>query len=243
MPPAGDPTTMTGMAEPGYLRIGNAERREAIEMLHRAGAEGRLSGDEVAERSARVQSALTYADLDLLFTDLPVPPPSGHYGRQAVPTVPRAPGWDPGNRLVLSAGMSRERRRGRWEIPPYLRVSGDFGSVLMDCREAVCLAPVVDIDVLGGAGSVRIIVPDGWGVDTQKVTKGWGTVRNRANAVPDPGQPLLVLHGSAGMGSLRIRPATSARQRRRQQRQLNRAPQPRPWVAEHPELPNADDLR
>nr|WP_300146378.1 DUF1707 domain-containing protein [Propionicimonas sp.] len=231
------------MAEPGYLRIGNAERREAIELLQRAGAEGRLSDQEVSERSARVQAALTYADLDLLFADLPVTPPSRRRDQQFIPTAPQSPGWSPGNRLVLSAGMSRERRRGRWEIPPYLRVSGDFGSVVLDCREAVCLAPVVDIDVLGGAGSVRIIVPDGWGVDTQQVTKGWGTVRNRADAVPGPGQPLLVLHGSAGVGSLKIRPATSARQRRRQQRQLTRSPQPQHWVAEHPELPNADDLR
>jgi hypothetical protein len=234
---------MSRMTEPGYLRIGNAERHDAIALLQRAGAEGRLSSEEVTERSARVQAALTFADLDLLFADLPVTPPSRQFGRNPAPTAPRPPGWDPGNRVVLSAGMSRERRRGPWEIPPYLRVSGDFGSVLLDCREAVCLAPVIDIDVLGGAGSVRIIVPDGWGVDTQQLTKGWGTVRNRAQELPDPGQPLLVLHGSAGLGSVKIRPATSARQRRKQRRQLKRGPQPQHWVAEHPELPNADDLR
>lgn len=231
---------MTAMTEPGHLRIGNAERAEAIALLQRAGAEGRLSGEEVVERSARAQAAVTYADLDLIFADLPVPPPSHQFGPR--PAVPRV-GWDPANPLVLSAGISRERRKGRWEIPPYLRVRGDFGSVRLDCREAVCLAPVIDVDIAGGAGNVKIVVPDGWGVDTEQVTKGWGTLRNRADARPQPGQPQLVLHGTAGLGHLVIRPATSTRQRRRTQRELPPGPSSQRWVAEHPDLPNADDLR
>lgn len=231
------------MTQPGHLRIGNAEREEAILQLQRAAAEGRLTQDEVDERVAAAGAALTYADLDLLFADLPVVPPSRQFGQQFLPSPPERRGWSPDNRLVLAAGMSRERRSGPWEIPPFLQISGDFGSVQLDCREAICLAPVVDIDINGGAGNIRIIVPDGWGVDTERIAKGWGTVRNRAQHQPDPGQPLLVLHGTAGMGSLKIRPATSERQRRRQLRRPDRESQPRGWVAEHPELPNADDLR
>lgn len=230
------------MTQPGHLRIGNAERQEAIVQLQRAAAEGRLTQNEVAERSAAVQAALTYADLDLLFADLPVVPPSRQFGQQLAPSPPGRSGWSPDHRLALAAGMSRERRTGPWEIPPFLRISGDFGSVLLDCREAICLAPVIDIDINGGAGNIRIIVPDGWGVDTERLAKGWGTVRNRVQPQPDPGQPLLVLHGTAGMGSLKIRPATGQRQRRRLSRRPSRE-QPRGWVAEHPELPNADDLR
>lgn len=231
------------MSQPGYLRIGNAERQEAIVLLQRAAAEGRLTPDELDERAARAQAAVTYADLDLLFADLPVPPPSERFGQPFAGSRPERPGWSPDHRLALTAGISRERRRGPWEIPPFVRVSGDFGSVLLDCRQATCLAPVIDIDVAGGAGSVRIIVPDGWGVNTEQVTKGWGTLRNRVQSQPDPGQPLLMLHGTAGVGSVRIRAATSQSRRRRQRGKPGRTQLPSGWVAEHPDMPNADDLR
>lgn len=166
------------MSQAGYLRIGNAERQEAIVLLQRAAAEGRLTPDELDERAARAQAAVTYADLDLLFADLPVPPPSERFGQPFAGSRPDRPGWSPDHRLALTAGMSRERRRGPWEIPPFVRVSGDFGSVLLDCRQAT-----------------------------------------------------------------RIRAATSQSRRRRQRGKPGRTRLPSGWVAEHPDMPNADDLR
>ena len=224
------------MSEQSHLRIGTDDRRNAIARLQLAATEGRLTAAEAAGRTARVETALTYADLDVLLRDLP-----------PIAPLATAAGWDAGHRLPIAGGMSREKRFGRWEIPPYLKVSGDFGSVRLDCREAVCLAPVVDIEVSGGAGSVKLIVPDGWGVDTDGVTKGWGSVRNKAQRTAEPGQPQLVLHGSAGVGSVRVKPATrrSRRDLRRQlQRELTSAPTPASsWTEQHSEMPNADDLR
>ncbi len=175
------------MTDLGHLRIGTADRRDAVARIERAAAEGRLTQAEASDRLARVEPALTYADLDPLIADLPSIAP---------PVVPL--GWGAANRLPIAGGMSREKREGRWEIPPYLRVSGDLGSVRLDCREAVCLSPVVDIEVSAGAGGIKIIVPDGWGVDSDLVGKGWGSVRNSAERLAEPGQPQLVLHGSAG---------------------------------------------
>jgi uncharacterized protein DUF1707 len=224
------------MTELGHLRIGTADRREAIARIDRATAEGRLTREEAVDRAARVDGALTYAELDPLIADLPPVAP---------PDVPA--GWGAANRLPISSGMSRERRDGPWEIPPFLKVSGDFGSVRLDCRQAICLAPVVDIELSAGAGSVKIIVPDGWGVDSDAVSKGWGSVRNTASRQAEPGQPQLVLHGSAGVGRLRVRAATRRRRRelrRRWRRELTAGPAPVPgWVEERSEMPNADDLR
>ena len=224
------------MTDLGHLRIGTADRRDAVARIDRAAAEGRLTPGEASDRLARVEAALTYADLDPLISDLPSIAP---------PVVPV--GWSAANRLPISGGMSREKREGRWEIPPYLRVSGDLGSVRLDCREAVCLSPVVDIEVSAGAGGIKIIVPDGWGVDSDLVSKGWGSVRNSAERLAEPGQPQLVLHGSAGMGSVRVRPATRRRRRelrRRVRPELTSGPAPASrWVQEHSEMPNADDLR
>jgi hypothetical protein len=127
-----------------------------------------------------------------------------------------------------------------------------MGSVRLDCREAVCLSPVVDIEISAGAGGIKIIVPDGWGVDSDLVTKSWGSVRNFADRQPEPGQPQLILHGTAGMGSLRVRTATRRRRRDLRRRELRRRVRPElttgpapasGWVEEHSEMPNADDLR
>ncbi len=230
------------MTDPGLLRIGTADRHAVVGLLEQAAADGRITDDEFSQRSASVQSALTYTDLDRLVADLPVVPPSRALLAQRE-QPPARPGWDQRNPLVLSGGASSEKRSGPWEVPPFLRLSGDFGSVRLDCREATCQVPVVDVEVSGGAGRIRLIVPEGWGVDTNAVSKGWGSVRNRAEREPAPGMPLLVLHGSAGLGSVSIK-AVSPRGRRSARRQLEVGrPALTDWVEQHPEMPNADDLR
>ena len=220
------------MTDLWHLRIGTADRCQAVARIDRAAAEGRLTPGEASDRAARVEAAITYADLDPLIADLP-------------PIAPAAVamGWSVTNPLPISGGMSREKRDGAWEIPPFLRLSGELGTVRLDCREAVCLAPVVDVEVSAGAGTVKIIVPEGWGVDTDRVSKGWGSVRNTAERQSAPGQPQLVLHGSAGVGRVRVLTGTT-RQRRRARRELERRATPASgWVEERSEMPNADDLR
>ena len=144
--------------------------------------------------------------------------------------------------------MSREKRRsvGDPAVPAGQR---RLGSVRLDCREAICLSPVVDIEISAGAGGIKLIVPDGWGVDSDLVAKGWGSVRNTAERRPEPGQPQLVLHGSAGMGRLRVRTEPGAAGASCGDGSCARAAahqRPGPvagWVEEHSEMPNADDLR
>ena len=227
------------MTEQGHLRIGTTDRTDAVARLQLAAEEGRLTRAEAQQRIAGVDTALTYDDLDVLLRDLPL-------SRPPAPALVRD-GWGPANPLLLAGGISREKREGAWEIPPYLRVSAELGSVRLDCRAAICLAPVIFIEVSGGAGSVKLIVPDGWGVDTDGVSKGWGTVRNKAQRRAEPGQPQLVLRGSAGVGSVRVKTATrrSRRDLRRQRRlELTSGPAPASsWTEQHSEMPNADDLR
>jgi hypothetical protein len=88
------------------LRISDAERQAAADSLGAAFRDGRLDTFEYEERIARAYSAVTYGDLDQLFTDLPRPAPrtayppyrpapqnmwqvSGTYGY--APMVPQAP--------------------------------------------------------------------------------------------------------------------------------------------------------
>ena len=56
------------------LRIGTAEREEALRLLSRQFSEGRLTPDEFSERSAAVSAAVDRADLEPIFADLPAKP-------------------------------------------------------------------------------------------------------------------------------------------------------------------------
>lgn len=57
------------------IRIGDAERAHALDLLGTHLGEGRLSVDEYGDRSARVATAKTRGELYELFRDLPAPRP------------------------------------------------------------------------------------------------------------------------------------------------------------------------
>jgi Domain of unknown function (DUF1707) len=80
---------MTNGEESSPLRIGNAERKAAMQALDEHLAEGRLSVQEYADRSAAAANAVVAADLAALFTDLPEPHPQLPGGRRdPSPTAP-----------------------------------------------------------------------------------------------------------------------------------------------------------
>lgn len=58
------------------LRIGNAERDEAIRLLRQQADAGRLDTDELSARADRARAARTRADLQPIFADLPVDVPT-----------------------------------------------------------------------------------------------------------------------------------------------------------------------
>lgn len=118
------------MTDPQQARVGNAERAAATDALGQQQRDGRLSADEYAERSTKAASAVTRADLDALFVDLPAgagraPSPAAPSVAQtaaapvaaaapaaaAVPAVPAAPAAAP-----VTAAPVTDRRQGamRW---------------------------------------------------------------------------------------------------------------------------------
>src|SRR6188768_2611758 len=63
------------MAEAPEVRIGTAEREQALKELSAHFSAGRLSVAEFDDRSAAIANATTRDDLDELFADLPAPEP------------------------------------------------------------------------------------------------------------------------------------------------------------------------
>lgn len=181
---------------PGY-RISDADRERAASRLHQAMAEGRITISELEERLSVVYSARFEADLRPPLADLP--------GAE-VAVVPVAPLAVPADTapVVLRAGMSTIKRKGEWDVPPRLRVVTSMGSVLLDFCETA-LPPVIDIDVELGAGSAKLLVPDGATANVDGVSTGMGTVTSKVGSVRKPGTPHFVVHGKAGMGSLLVR--------------------------------------
>jgi Domain of unknown function (DUF1707)/TM2 domain len=64
-----------GTPEPRSIRIGTAEREQAVRALGDHFAQGRLGPEEFEERMTSAYAARTAGDLDSLFDDLPRPAP------------------------------------------------------------------------------------------------------------------------------------------------------------------------
>jgi len=192
------------VTDPADLKVGHQERQATIDVLRTAADEGRPMPQELAQRINTALAARTFADLDALVADLPVAPPSTELRRAGTFNVNQI-GSDPDHRLQLSAGMSSHTQRGVWHVPPFLSLSAGMGSVKVDFLQAICSHELVDIAVSGGLGSITLVVPIGWGANTDQVGKGMGNVSNRIDAIADPGKPTLVLHGSSAVGSIVVR--------------------------------------
>ncbi|MEJ2867380.1 DUF1707 domain-containing protein [Actinomycetospora sp. OC33-EN08] len=181
------------------MRAGDRDREAVAQLLHEAHGEGRLDLAEVDERLVTVYASRTYGELEAVVTDLP---------GAALPWVTRAPAPVPTADipvLTLTANMASEKRVGVWEVPPHIVAVPSASDVKLDFREAICRHERVHIEVHGSMGSLVLIVPDDWSVDTDGVSSGWGSVKNRHRGPAGPGKPTIVVTGKAGMGTVKTR--------------------------------------
>lgn len=189
------------------IRIGDRERDVVAALLQKAAVDGRLSMEELDDRLEIALKARTYADLDPLVADLAAELPSQALSsgwRQ--PQGPPPPGYSRDDPLRLDGGTGSEKRRGVWTVPPFIMINQGLGSVKLNFLQASPAAQLIDIQVTGGAGSIVLVLPEGWAVDADRVSKAWGSKSVKVQREPAPGKPLLVLYGSLGMGSLKVRP-------------------------------------
>ncbi|SHK46419.1 protein of unknown function [Pseudonocardia thermophila] len=186
-------------SKPPGIRISDADRERAAQRLHKALSEGRITLAELEERLEAVYAARYEADLVPPLADLPVED-TVVAPYSSVPVTPAGPP------VVLRSGMSTIKRTGRWQVPARLRVQSGMGSAVLDFSEAVIGHPVVEIELALGAGSARILVPEGATADVTGVVATMGSVTSKVSEIrtPDSG-PHFVVHGTLGMGSLKVR--------------------------------------
>lgn len=185
-----------------HIRVGNAERDEALAVLGRACAEGRLTYAELNERTGRALAARTRGEVQAVLADV-VPDP--RVGPGVVSLRPPAAGttWD--DPLVIEARWSDELRLGRWAVPAFLEVHPVFSSVKLNFTDALVSSPVIDLVIVGGAGGTVLVVPLGWGAELSRLTRGLGSAKSTVVDRAEPGRPQLVIRGNNALGALRVR--------------------------------------
>lgn len=194
------------------------ERNAAISTLRLAAEDGRLEPASLDARVALVRAAVSSADVAAALHGVDAGGAVSGVGAPAA-TSPGRPGSRRDDPLNIVGGGSTARRAGRWEVPPFVRLQAAFSGVRLDCLDAVALAPVVDVQVAPGLGSIRLWLPPGWAVDVDRLGSGVGRVRSTAPTVPGPGCPVLVLRGTVGVGSLKVTgPSRRELRRRRRER-------------------------
>jgi hypothetical protein len=82
----------------GNIRVSDTEREDALGKLGQHMSEGRLDIEEYGERTAKVATAKTRADVLALFDDLPEPRPA--FGQPGPPAVPQPRRAEVGRRLT-----------------------------------------------------------------------------------------------------------------------------------------------
>lgn len=184
------------MTTNGQVRISAIQRENAIAHLRDAAADGRLSFEELEERVPKVLAATIRSEVISQLQDL-VPAED----MATVFTDPSVVGEGPGYRyetpLVIEATDGTVNQTGVWVVPPFLEVITGWSRVYLDFTHARVTSKMIDLVVLSSGGTVVLVVPEGWGVDTERLsTSGQaGYAKSRVRTRPAPGGPRIVVRG------------------------------------------------
>ncbi len=183
------------------LRASDADREKVADVVRDAAADGRLGVDEIDDRLGATYAAKTLGDLervtwDLVVPDQPTAPAPAHGSTDAV--------------LRLTAVVDDVKRLGRWHVPERIIATAQMGSVKLDFSDAVLAGPDVLVVAWANVGSVTLLVPEGWRIDLDGVTKGLGSVKNKT-VPPLAGKPTLTVTGRATVGDVVVRHPRSTR--------------------------------
>ncbi|HET9072966.1 MAG TPA: DUF1707 domain-containing protein [Solirubrobacteraceae bacterium] len=185
-------------------RAGDADRDAAAQRVRAAGADGRLTLEEMESRLDAVLAARTFAEIDHQLRDLRGRDPVAHAtGRRGVRAT-SAPG--PGREITRTITiMSSTRRRGFWRPAARSRVINVMGDAQLDLSGAELSGPVTELRVLTIMGSTLVTVPDDAAVDVAKVTIIADNDIALPHGRPAPGAPQIRIRLISLLGSARVR--------------------------------------
>lgn len=171
-------------------RISDADRDQAAERLRLAAGHGRLDIPELERRLDALHAAHTYGEVEKLVNDLPydVTGDAVAYGETME---------------IRQTGMHIVRR-GRWEVPRRLVVTGKFGATRLDFSQALIGHREVEVVLDTTWTAIRIIVPKGASVDISELTMSVGSLSNSTASVAHKKAVRFRVTGSHTGGRVRI---------------------------------------
>ncbi|PSK92315.1 uncharacterized protein DUF1707 [Murinocardiopsis flavida] len=184
------------------MRASDSDRERVSEILREAAAEGRITLDELDDRLDRNYRARTYADLEPITEDLPVPRETG---ANVARTAPAGRVEPTGETLELKAKAGTIARRGNWRVPGSIVVANPYGDTRLNFREATFESSVVEIDLTASWGEAKFVLPDGASAEIDVDTSWFGSVDSRVPEVRTGPAPHFKITGSVKGGSLKVR--------------------------------------
>lgn len=176
------------------IRVGNPERERAITHLNDAFATGYIDIAEFEERSGRVYESKTRGDLRSVLENLPVAaslfPDTPAAAETGVPVAPPRP-------VVFDANWETVRRKGTWDAPSNILVTGTMGTVDLDFTNAVIPTATVTLQLQVSAMTVKLRVGSDQEIrSTGLTTSGMSGVKDKAGAPTRPGGAVIDVIGS-----------------------------------------------
>ncbi|MDL9947638.1 DUF1707 domain-containing protein [Gordonia sp. ABSL11-1] len=185
---------MADSVEDQDVRVGHPERERATSLLSDAFSSGYLEIIEFEERSEAVIAARTRGDLRALLADLPN---AAMLFPDARPTATSSTAVTPAGRTEWDIDWTTLRRKGGWQVPPEMLVSGSWGTLDVDFSKAVFTTATVDLALQVSTCTVKLRL----GADQEirsadLTTTGWSSLKDKAGPPARPGGAVIVLSGA-----------------------------------------------
>jgi len=177
------------------LRVSDAERDEVLSALGDHAAAGRLTLDELDERSGKVLAAKTRGELAELTSDLP----ASELAQQQQPQAPRRA---PVHWMVAIMGGSH--RRGRFRAVGEVNAINFMGGDEIDLRDAEIEGGELTLKVCSVMGGSNIYVPESIEVDVGGISIMGGNQEHGRLTRPRRGAPLIRIRTFNLMGGINV---------------------------------------
>jgi Domain of unknown function (DUF1707)/Cell wall-active antibiotics response 4TMS YvqF len=165
------------------LRVSDAERDVTLRTLGDHAAVGRLTLDELEERSGQALAAKTRGELATLTSDLPAE--AGQPGAGRVPARPRKPvRW-------MVAIMAGSHRRGRFRAVGSINAVAIMGGDEIDLRDAEIEGGELTLNLYAFMGGANIYVPDSVETEVGGFSLMGGHEEVGSQRAPRPGAPVV----------------------------------------------------
>jgi hypothetical protein len=170
------------------LRVSDAERDATLRTLGDHAAVGRLTLDELEQRSGQALAAKTRGELATLTSDLPSEaglPGAGLAGAGAAPARPRKPvRW-------MVAIMGGSHRRGRFRAVGSINAVAIMGGDEIDLRDAEIEGGELTLNLIAVMGGANIYVPDSVETEIGGFSLLGGHEEVGSQRAPRPGAPVV----------------------------------------------------